>query len=212
MLGREGPEAAMRYLQEDLQKGMNLSRERAVIIDQAIMQTMPQREITLGTEVEMVDAAVPTAGGEGLTSVQDRARRRAQARADSVSVVRDRATMVAGNIYSLLELKRATDAARLFAAERNFLAANMERGAFNALQLSVNNSVATANTGKPNKHKLRAEENMNRIYALLGNNDVRGAHKMFKKNRKHLSRHLDNDRFKMLEITVTQSFNHLSSR
>ncbi|MDR2577667.1 MAG: hypothetical protein LBC70_02510 [Chitinispirillales bacterium] len=213
ILEQQGPEAAMHYLQEDLQKNMNLSHERATIIDQAITHLMPQREITPGARVEMVDASAPP-GGESLTNVRDQARLRAQRRADSIQVRREKAENISANIYALIEHKQARDAARLFSSERAFLVSTLDRSDFDRLQLSVNNSVAmeTANTSRVSKHRLRAEQNMERIYAMLGRNDVRGAHKLFQKNKNKLGRHLDGEAFQMLEITVTQSFSQLSRR
>jgi hypothetical protein len=210
ILEKQGPQAAMHYLQEDLQKNMSLSHERAAIIDNAIMQLMPRRETEPESRVEMVDATIPT-GGESLTNIQDQARMRAQRRADSLRVERDKAANISANIYTLLEHKRARDAARLFSRERAFLSSTLDKQTFDMLQLSVNNGViiTTANTGKVNKHKLRAEQDMARIYALLERNDARGAHKLFRKRKKQMSKHLDQETFQMLEITVTHSFNHL---
>jgi hypothetical protein len=212
VLEKQGADAAMEYFQEVLQKKMQLSHDRASFIDQAIMRTRPDNAPTFESKVKMVEQVDDgTNNYEMLMSFQDKARFRAQEKADSVRMVRDRAANISINIYTLLENKRPKDAARLFAKEKNFLTSVMDKNAFEMLQQSVNNGTKT-DVVMVDKNKRKAEEYTARIYTLLEKNNPKEAYQRFQKYRKPLSRYLDRESYQMLELTVTQSYNYSVSK
>ena len=207
ILEKQGPDEAMRYLQEELQRRMNLSHDKAAAVDRAIMQARPNQDISLGSAVETIEATAARGDGAELVVVQDAARRRAQLRADSLKTERNKASDIAANIYALIESKRSRDAVRLFNREKAFLASAMDKGAYEALELSVTHSARSGGTvQQADKGRLRAEQTQTMIYEHIERNEIARAHKLFRKNRKHLVRHLDRETFQMLELTVTQSY------
>ena len=213
VLEKQGADAALEYFQDVLQKKMQLSHDRASFIDQAIMRTRPDSAPALESKVKMVEQTEDeTNNYEMIMSFQDKARFRAQEKADSVRMVRDRAANISINIYTLLENKRPKDAARLFAKEKNFLTSVMDKNAFDMLQQSVNSGAAKADVVTIDKNKRKAEEYTARIYTLLEKNAIKEAHQRFQKYRKPLSKYLDRESYQMLELTVTQSYNYSVSK
>jgi hypothetical protein len=212
VLNKQGPDAAVEYFDEVLQKRMNISRERAAIVDQAIMRARPEQATVRESGVQMVVHDPNDSNRESLSLVQDRALLRAQERADSLRVVRARAEDIGTNIQTLISNRRPKDAERLFNREKAFLSSVMNSGDFRALELSVRQGSRAAGGTNVNRNRQRADQHTAEIYALIENNRVRDAHKRFRKNRKHLERHLDRESFQMLEMTVTQSFNSMAKR
>ena len=213
VLEKQGADAATEYFNEVLQKKMQISQERASFIDQAIMRTRPDKGLALESKVKMVEHVEDeTNNYEMITSIQDKARFRAQEKADSVRMVRDKAANISINVYTLLENRRPKDAARLFGKEKNFLASVMDKNAFDMLQQSVNSGAAKADVVTIDKNKRKAEEYTAKIYTLLEKNAIKEAHQRFQKYRKPLSKYLDRETFQMLELTVTQSYNYSVSK
>ena len=208
VLDKQGPDAAIEYLQDVLQKRMNISSERSSIVDQAILRVRPDR--TLESKVKMIET--DTSGSqkdyEAVLGVQSKAIRRAQEKADSLRKVRDKVANVSNNIYTLLQQNNSKSATRLFNKERAFLASAMEKSAFAMLETSVQNGDRAAAAARANldKNKAKAEDYMQRIYGLVEQNNVKEAYKRFNQYRKPLSKYLDGEAFRMLEITVTQSY------
>jgi len=212
VLEKQGPDAALEYFQDVLQKRMQISHERASFIDQAIMRTRPDSGPALESKVKMVEHVEDeTSNYEMMASIQNKARYRAQEKADSIRIVRDRAANISINIYTLLENKRPKDAVRLFAKEKSFLASVMDKNAFDMLQQSVNNGTRM-DVVTVDKNKRKAEEYTARIYALLEKNEIKEAHQKFQKYKKPLNKYLDRETYQMLELTVTQSYNYSVSR
>jgi len=209
MLDRQGPDAAIAYLQDVLQKQMNISSERASIVDQAIFRVRPDRE--LESKVKMVEADTAEDSRreyEMVLSVQEQARRRAQHKGDSVRIVRSKVSGLSNNIYTLLQNNKPKDAMRLFNKEKAFLSSAMEKGAFAMLESSVQNGDRAAAAAKAglSKQRGKAEAQMADIYAMIEKNNIKGAYKRFRKQKKRLNKYLDGESYQMLEITVTQSY------
>jgi hypothetical protein len=210
VLDRQGPDAAIEFLQEVLQKRMHISSERSSVVDQAIMRVRPER--ALESKVKMVDAE--NAGDFNkeyakVLEVQSKAMKRAQIKADSIRQVRDKISNVSTNIYTLLQHNKSKDAMRLFNKEKGFLSVAMDKNAFAMLETSVQNGDRAAAAARANldKNRAKAETQMARIYGLVEQNNVKDAYKRFEKYKKPLlSKYLDAESFQMLEITVTQSY------
>jgi hypothetical protein len=211
VLNKQGPDAAVEYLHEVLQKRMSLSPERASIVDQAIMQARPERAPSAESNIKMVDAPdIGASDNREMALIQDRARYRAQERADSVRQVKNKAASIKENIYMLIENKRQKDASRLFANEKAFLSSVLDKSDFRMLEQSVSSGTRVAASAPANKDKARAELYTARIYALIERNEIKEAFKRFKQYRKPLNKHLDSETFQMLELTVTQSYEHMA--
>jgi hypothetical protein len=214
VLDSQGPDAAIEYLQEVLQKRMNISFERASVVDQAIMKLRPER--ALESKVKMVEA--DTTGSDKdyamVVSVQNKAMRRAQEKADSLRIVRDRAANISINIYTLLEHNKSKDASRLFNKEKAFLSSVMDKNAFAMLDASVQNGAVSAAAAGANadKNKKKAEGYMTEIYSLLEKNNIKGAYQRFNKYKKPLGKYLDKESYNMLELTVVQSYNSVAKK
>ena len=209
VLEKQGPDAAIEYLQDVLQKRMNISSDRSSLIDQAIMKVRPDRVIE--SKVKMVEADTVDNSRkdyEMVLGAQNKAMSRARAKADSLRAVRDKVANVSNNIYTLLQNNKPKDAMRLFNKEKAFLSSAMEKGAFEMLDNSVQNGDRAAAAAKANmdKNRAKAEGYMAKIYGLIEQNSVKEAYKRFEKYRKPLSRYLDKETFQMLEITVNQSY------
>jgi len=209
VLEKQGPDAAIEYLQDVLQKRMNISSEKASLIDQAILKVRPDRVIE--SKVKMVET--DTTGDsrkdyEMVLGAQNKAMLRAKAKADSLRAIRDKMASVSNNIYTLLQNNKPKDAMKLFNKEKVFLASAMEKSAFAMLESSVMDGDRAAAAAKANldKNRAKAETYMAKIYGLIEQNNVRDAYKRFDKYRKPLSRYLDKETFQMLEITVNQSY------
>jgi len=208
VLDKQGPDAAIEYLQDVLQKRMNISSERSSVVDQAILRVRPER--ALESKVKMIEA--DTAGSqkdyEAVLGVQNKAMRRAQERADSLRKVRDKVANVSNNIYTLLQHNKSKDAMRLLNKERAFLSSAMDKSAFATLETAVQNGDRAAAAARANldKNRERAEDYTARIYKLVEQNNVKEAYKRFQKYRKPLGKYLDREAFQMLELTVTQSY------
>ncbi|GBU21538.1 hypothetical protein R80B4_01431 [Fibrobacteres bacterium R8-0-B4] len=209
VLDKQGPDAAIEYLQNVLQKRMQISSERSSIVDQAILRVRPDR--VLESKVKMIEADT-TEGSrkdyEAVLGVQNKAMRRAQEKADSLRKVRDKVANVSNNIYTLLQHNKFKDATRLFNKEKAFLSSAMEKSAFATLESYVQNGDRAAAAARANldKNREKAEDYMARIYGLVEQNNVKEAYKRFNKYRKPLSKYLDRESYQMLEITVTQSY------
>ncbi len=209
VLDKQGPDAAIEYLQDVLQKRMHISSERSSIVDQAILRVRPDR--VLESKVKMIEADT-TEGSrkdyEAVLGVQNKAMRRAQEKADSLRKVRDKVANVSNNIYTLLQHNKFKDATRLFNKEKAFLSSAMEKSAFATLESYVQNGDRAAAAARANldKNREKAEDYMARIYGLVEQNNVKEAYKRFNKYRKPLSKYLDRESYQMLEITVTQSY------
>jgi len=208
VLDKQGPDAAIEYLQDVLQKRMNISSERSSIVDQAILRVRPDRALESKVKMIETDTSGSQKDYEAVLGVQNKAMRRAQERADSLRKVRDKVANVSNNIYTLLQHNKSKDATRLFNKERAFLASAMERSAFATLETYVQNGDRAAAAARANldKNKAKAEDYMQRIYGLVEQNNVKEAYKRFNQYRKPLSKYLDGEAFRMLEITVTQSY------
>jgi len=208
VLDRQGPDAAIEYLQDVLQKRMNISSERASLVDQAIMRVRPERALESKVKMIETDTSGSQKDYEAVLGVQNKAMRRAQEKADSLRKVRDRVANLSNNIYTLLQQNNYKPATRLFNKEREFLASAMDKSAFATLESYVQNGDRAAAAARANldKNRGRAEEDMARIYGLVEQNNVKEAYKRFNKYRKHLGKYLDREAFQMLEITVTQSY------
>ena len=209
VLEKQGPDAAIEYLQDVLQKRMHISSERSSVVDQAIMRVRPER--ALESKVKMVEADTTEDSRkdyEMVLGVQNKAARRAQEKADSLRKVRDKVANVSNNIYTLLQHNKSKDATRLFNKEKTFLSSAMDKGAFAMLETSVQNGDRAAAAARANldKNREKAEDYMARIYGLVEQNNVKEAYKRFNKYRKPLGKYLDREAFQMLEITVTQSY------
>jgi hypothetical protein len=215
VLDKQGPDAAIEYLQDVLQKRMNISSERSSVVDQAIMRVRPDR--ALESKVKMVEADTVEGSRkdyEAVLGVQNKAMRRAQEKADSLRKVRDRVANLSNNIYTLLQHNKSKDATRLFNKEKGFLSGAMEKSAFAMLESSVQNGDRAAAAARANldKNREKAEDYMARIYGLVEQNNVKEAYKRFNKYRKPLIKYLDRESFQMLEITVTQSYEQTFAR
>lgn len=215
VLDKQGPDAAIEYLQDVLQKRMNISYERASIVDQAIMKMRPER--ALESKVKMVEADTVDDSGknyEMIVGIQDKARWRAQEKADSLRIVRDKAANLSINIYTLLEHSKVKDATRLFNKEKVFLSSVMEKNAFAMLESYVQNGAAAAAAAGANvdKNRRKAEQYVATIYSLLEKNNIKEANQRFNKNRKSLAKYLDRESFQMLELTVTQSYSTIAKK
>jgi len=208
VLDKQGPDAAIEYLQDVLQKKMNISSERSSIVDQAILRVRPDRALESKVKMIETDTSGSQKDYEAVLGVQSKAMRRAQEKADSLRKVRDRAANVSNNIYTLLQNNKPKDATRLFNKEKVFLASAMEKNAFATLEAYVQNGDRAAADARANldKNKAKAEDYMQRIYGLVEQNNVKEAYKRFNQYRKPLSKYLDGEAFRMLEITVTQSY------
>jgi hypothetical protein len=215
VLEKQGPDAAIEYLQDVLQKRMNISSERSSLVDQAIMRVRPDR--ALESKVKMVEADTAEDSRkdyEMVLGVQNKAARRAQEKADSLRKVRDRVANLSNNIYTLLQHNKSKDATRLLNKEKAFLSSAMEKSAFAMLESSVQNGDRAAAAARANldKNREKAEDYMARIYGLVEQNNVKEAYKRFNKYRKPLARYLDRETFQMLEITVTQSYEQATAK
>jgi hypothetical protein len=215
VLDKQGPDAAIEYLQDVLQKRMNISSDRASLVDQAILRVRPDRE--LESKVKMVETDTVEDSRkdyEMVLGVQSTATRRARQKADSLRAVRDKAAGISNNIYTLLQNNNAKSAARLFNKEKAFLASAMDKSAFAMLENSVSNGDRAAAAARANldKNREKAELYMTRIYSLIEQNNVQEARKRFNKYRKPLSKYLDRETFKMLEMTVVQSYEQASKK
>jgi len=205
VLDVQGPDAAIDYFQEVLQRRMQLSQERSAIVDQAILTARPELALKLESKVAMVEVEENRGSGqESFSLIQDRARFRAQERADSIKVVKGRAKSISDNIYTLLGQRKTKDAERLFSREKVFLVSVLDKIDYDILDNSVRHGT---NLSGPDgdKNRERAQIYMTRIYKLIEDNNTREASARFKKYRKPLQKYLDIESFKMLEITVTHS-------
>jgi len=201
VLNKQGHGAAIEYFQEVLQKRMNISNERASVIDQTILRTgTPKAQDDRPAIVEDFTSDQPDKS-HVLVDMQQTARTRAQARSDSLKSV---AAQVSINIYIMLDENRARDAVQLFAKERQFLLSHMPKSSFERLQRCAAQA-RNAHTGKSQnvtKNQHKAQVVCGLIYALIENDRAREANQRFQKNRRQLSRHLDREAFEMLELTI----------
>jgi len=200
VLNVQGHAAAIEYFNDVLQRRMNISQERASIIDQTILRTGTSKTDDRPDIIEDFTYNQPDRS-HMLTDMQQTARARAQARADSL---RTAATQISIDIYMLLDRNRAKEAVELFAKERQFLLSNMPKNSFERLQRCAAQA-RNAHTGRAqnvskNQHKAQVVSGL--IYALIESNRTREAHQRFQRNRKQLNRHLDRETFEMLELTV----------
>ena len=215
VLEKQGPETATSYLQNELQKKHNISYNRASFIDQAIMNSTPERAIEAKMKVQMVEnnPDEPDNNYAMILDIQDKARYKAQEKADSVRMVREKANNISINIYTLLEHNKNKDAGKLFAREKDFLKSVLEKHAYEMLDMSVTHSTTNAGTvAGLNKNQQKAQQVTATIYGLLENNKIKEAYSRFQKNKKPLSRHLDSETYEMLEFTVVQSYNYVSKK
>jgi len=207
VLNTQGHEAAIEYFNEVLQKRMNISNERASIIDQTILRTGTFKSNDSGPAIVEDFTSDAPDRTHLLTDMQQTARVRAQARADSL---RAAALQTSIEIYLLFDRNKPKDAVMLFAKERPFLMSSMPKNSFELLQRCAAQA-RDAHTGKgpkvdKNKHKAQVTSGL--IYALIETDKTRDAQERFQKNRRPLNRHLDREAFEMLELTV----NSLSKR
>ena len=215
VLEKQGPETATSYLQDELQKKLNISHNRASFIDQAILNSMPERALDTKMKVQMVEnnPDEPDNNYAMILNIQDKARYKAQEKADSVRMVREKANNISLNIYTLLENNKNKDAGKLFARENNFLKSVLDKNAYEMLDMSVTHSTTNAGTvAGMNKNQQKAQQVTAVIYGLLENNKIKEAYSRFQKNKKPLSRHLDAETYDMLEFTVVQSYNYVSKK
>ncbi|MDR0306710.1 MAG: hypothetical protein LBI42_07720 [Chitinispirillales bacterium] len=223
VLEKQGPDAASEYLHDVLQKRMNMSNDRTSFVDQAILRSRPEKAAANQPKIVEDYASNEPDRYEMLTEMQEKARKRAQDRADSIRAVHEKVQKISLDIYTLLEQNRFREASQLLAREKLFLSSVMAPSAFEMLELTVTQSAASAqqsarpaqtartNSGKVDKNRQRADEISKRIYTLIENNKIKEAYNGFEKNKKPLKKHMDRDAFKMLEITVTQSYNAISN-
>ncbi|MCL2689125.1 MAG: hypothetical protein FWE57_04680 [Chitinispirillia bacterium] len=207
VLNTQGHEAAIEYFNEVLQKRMRISHERASVIDQTILRTGTVKSDDNRPEIVVDFATDQPERSHLLTDMQQTARARAQARADSLRGV---ALQTSIEIYLLFDRNKHKDAVMLFAKERPFLLANMSKSPFEYLQRCAAQA-RNAHTGKGpkiDKNTHRANVNTGLIFALMEANRTREAQERFQRNRRALSRHLDRETFETLELTV----NSLSKR
>jgi len=202
VMDAQGPDAAIEYFQEVLQRRMQLSQERSAIVDQVILQARPDFTPKYESTVKMVD--LDDHSGESLSSMQDMARSRAQARADSLRVIRDRAANIRSTIYTLIDKNRKKDAERLFNRDKAFLASVLDKKEADLLDRSIKKGVNLTSPESVKKMET-AEVFRTRIHKLIEENHTKEAAKRFKKHRKNLQRYLDNESFKTLEAAVTQA-------
>ena len=215
ILEKQGPETATSYLQDQLQKKLNISYNRASFIDQAIMNSIPERAIDAKMKVQMVEnnPDEPDNNYAMILDIQDKARFKAQEKADSVRMVREKANGISLNIYTLLEHNKNKDAKKLFARENNFLKSVLDKNAYEMLETSVTQSTTNAGTvAGLNKNQQKAQQVTAKIYGLLENNKIKEAYSRFQKNKKPLNRYLDAETYQMLEFTVVQSYNYVSKK
>jgi hypothetical protein len=218
VLNTQGHEAAIEYFNDVLQKRMNISNERASIIDQTILRTGTVKSADNGPAIVVEDFTSNEPDKfHMLTDMQQTAKLRAQGRADSLKTI---ASEIRIDIYTLLDKNKAKDAAQLFVKERKLLSSSLSKNSYEALELSVvyasNGRVAPSQGNsraveKIDKNSQKAQVVSGLIYALIENNKTREAHHRFQKNRKPLSRHMNKEAFEMLEVTVTQSYNFSSN-
>jgi len=201
VLNTQGHEAAIEYFNDVLQKRMNLSNERASIIDQTILRTGTVKAPS-GSPIIVEDFTLDQPDKSHVfTDMQQTARVRAQARADSLKTV---ALQISIEIYLLFDRNKPKDAVMLFAKERPFLLSAMPKNSFELLQRCAAQA-RNAHTGKGqkvDKNTHRAQVTSGLIYALIETNKTKDARERFQKNRRALNRHLDREAFEMLELTV----------
>jgi len=215
ILENQGPETATSYLKNELQEKLNISHNRASFIDQAIINSTPERAVEAKMKIKMVEnnPDEPDNSYAMILNMQDRARFKAQEKADSVRMVREKANSVSLNIYTLLENNKNKDAGKLFAREKAFLKSVLEKNAYDMLEMSVTYSTTNSGTvAGMNKNQQKAQQTTAQIYGMLENDQIKKAHSLFKKNKKPLSRHLDAETYQLLEFTVVQSFEYVSKK
>ncbi|MDR2728588.1 MAG: hypothetical protein LBB56_05595 [Chitinispirillales bacterium] len=202
VLNTQGHEAAIEYFQDVLQKRMNISNERASIIDQTILRTGTVKTADNGPAIVEDYTSNEPDKYHLLTDMQKTAKVRAQVRADSIKAL---TAQISINIYMLLDKNKAKDASQLFAKERQFLSSSLPKSSFETLQSSVTGTSGTNEKFDKNRQKAHIVSGL--IYALIENNKTNEAYQRFQRNQKPLSRHMDREAFQMLELTVTQSYN-----
>jgi hypothetical protein len=140
VLESRGVDAAYKYLHDELQAKHSISYERAAVIDQIIINRSPQKAVNLESKhkVKMVEFPEESASNyDMLSSLEDKARWRAQERADSLRMVQEKAEGIRGNIYALIGKKKAGEAKKIFKKEQAFLASVLERDSYGELERTV---------------------------------------------------------------------------
>jgi len=205
VLDIQGPDAAIEYFNDVLQRRMQMSQERSAIVDQAILSARPDLALKLDSKIKLVEIDdQPNNSHESLSLIQDRARYRAQERADSIRAVKGRAAGISLNIYTLIDNKKLKDAGRAFNREKAFLTSVLEKAELDLLTRSIQNGT-NLSTPAGAKNMERAEMYKARIYKLIEERNTKEATQRFRKYRKPLQKYLDAESYRNLEVAVNQS-------
>jgi hypothetical protein len=155
VLEERGVDAAYKYLHDELQNKHSISYERAAVIDQIIINRSPQKAVNLESKhkVEMVEFPEESASNyDMLSSLEAKARWRAQEKADSLRMVQEKAEGISSNIYALIGKKKAGEAKKIFKKEQALLASMLERDSYAELERTVaRGKLAVAKSAPPAK-------------------------------------------------------------